>query len=74
MQLGSRTDKSSQLNSIDNMRVDGKFEINKDIPEGQAAVADLLAECFELNYELRVEAETRAEQATTAGVQTGVEG
>ncbi|CAN8105638.1 unnamed protein product [Discula destructiva] len=53
---------SLKLHSIDNMRVDGKFEINKDIPEGQAAVADLLAECFELNYELRVEAETRAEQ------------
>lgn len=47
------------------MRVDGKFEFNKDVPEGQAAVADLLAECFELNYELRVEAETRAEQAAT---------
>lgn len=54
-----------QLHSIDNMRVDGKFEINKDVPEGQAAVADLLAECFELNYELRVEAETRADQAAT---------
>lgn len=66
-----------QLNSIDNMRVDGKFEINKDIPEGQAAVADLLAECFELNYELRVEAETRAEQAAITGAnaeETGVEG
>lgn len=52
-----------QLNSIDNMRTDGKFEINGDIPEGQAAVADLLAECFELNYELRVDAESRAERA-----------
>lgn len=47
------------------MRVDGKFEFNKDVPEGQAAVADLLAECFELNYELRVEAEARAEIAAT---------
>lgn len=66
-----------QLNSIDNMRVDGKFEINRDIPEGQAAVADLLAECFELNYELRVEAETRAEQAKLTGIpleEAGVEG
>lgn len=45
------------------MRTDGKFEINGDIPEGQAAVADLLAECFELNYELRVDAESRAERA-----------
>lgn len=53
------------------MRNDGKFEVNGDIPEGQAAVADLLAECFELNYELRVEAESRAEQAASAG--TGVE-
>lgn len=52
-----------QLNSIDNMRTDGKFEINGDIPEGQAAVANLLAECFELNYELRVEAEARSEEA-----------
>lgn len=46
------------------MRTDGKFEINGDIPEGQAAVADLLAECFELNYELRVEAESRDEAAS----------
>lgn len=45
------------------MRTDGKFEINGDIPEGQAAVADLLAECFELNYELRIEADSRAEAA-----------
>lgn len=57
---------SMKLNSIDNMRTDGKFEINGDIPEGQAAVADLLAECFELNYELRVEAESRAEAADAA--------
>lgn len=62
-----------QLNSIDNMRVDGKFEINKDIPEGQAAVADLLAECFELNYELRVEAETRAEQEAIMASSSSVE-
>ncbi|KKY32543.1 hypothetical protein UCDDA912_g07437 [Diaporthe ampelina] len=57
---------SMKLNSIDNMRTDGKFEINGDIPEGQAAVADLLAECFELNYELRVDAESRAEASENA--------
>ena len=45
------------------MRTDGKFIINGDIPEGQAAVADLLAECFELNYDLRVEVESREEVA-----------
>ncbi|MCJ1298610.1 hypothetical protein MMC08_001400 [Hypocenomyce scalaris] len=48
---------SMKLNSIDNMRVDGKFLVGSDIPEGQGSVNALLAECFELNYELRVEAE-----------------
>lgn len=47
-----------QLHSIDNMRVDGKFMIGGEIPEGQGSVNELLAECFELNYELRVAAET----------------
>ncbi|KXJ90810.1 hypothetical protein Micbo1qcDRAFT_67233 [Microdochium bolleyi] len=45
---------SMKLNSIDNMRVDGKFMVGDDIPEGQGAVTELLSECFELNYELRV--------------------
>ncbi|PSR98962.1 hypothetical protein BD289DRAFT_361635 [Coniella lustricola] len=58
---------SLKLNSLDDMRTDGKFIINGEIPEGQAAVADLLAECFESLYELRVEAEARAESA--AGVE-----
>jgi hypothetical protein len=40
------------------MRVDGKFMVGGDIPEGQGSVNDLLAECFELSYELRVAAET----------------
>lgn len=62
-----------QLNSIDNMRTDGKFEINGDIPEGQAAVADLLAECFELNYELRVEAEARSENSPATPAETPAE-
>ncbi|KAJ9498509.1 hypothetical protein LTR99_003357 [Exophiala xenobiotica] len=48
---------SMKLNSIDNMRVDGKFQIGKDIPEGQGAVNDLLAECYDLAYELRTAAE-----------------
>lgn len=62
-----------KLNSIDNMRNDGKFEINGDIPEGQAAVADLLAECFELNYELRVEAESRSEDSPATPAETPAE-
>ncbi|KAI4282974.1 MAG: hypothetical protein L6R38_002541 [Xanthoria sp. 2 TBL-2021] len=48
---------SMKLNSIDNMRVDGKFMVGADIPEGQGSVNSLLAECFDLNYELRIEAE-----------------
>ncbi|KAI3326038.1 hypothetical protein HD806DRAFT_431140 [Xylariaceae sp. AK1471] len=48
---------SMKLNSIDNMRVDGKFMIGDDIPEGQGSVTELLSECFDLNYELRIAAE-----------------
>ncbi|KAI1763985.1 hypothetical protein GGR53DRAFT_495739 [Hypoxylon sp. FL1150] len=48
---------SMKLHSIDNMRVDGKFMVGEDIPEGQGSVNELLAECFDLNYELRVDAE-----------------
>ena len=49
---------SMKLNSIDNMRVDGKFHVGKDIPEGQGSVNDLLAECYDLAYELRTAAES----------------
>ncbi|KAL9001198.1 MAG: hypothetical protein Q9169_000382 [Polycauliona sp. 2 TL-2023] len=48
---------SMKLNSIDNMRVDGKFMVGSDIPEGQGSINALLAECFDLNYELRTESE-----------------
>lgn len=57
---------SMKLHSIDNMRVDGKFMVGDDIPEGQGSVAELLAECFDLNYELRVAAETAAEEKETS--------
>lgn len=39
------------------MRVDGKFLVGNDIPEGQGSVNALLAECFDISYELRVQAE-----------------
>ncbi|KAK5937848.1 hypothetical protein PMZ80_009977 [Knufia obscura] len=48
---------SMKLNSIDNMRVDGKFQVGKDIPEGQGSVNSLLAECYDMAYELRTAAE-----------------
>ncbi|KAJ5208231.1 hypothetical protein N7449_002610 [Penicillium cf. viridicatum] len=44
---------SMKLNSIDNMRVDGKFYVGPDIPEGQGCVNNLLAECYDLVWELR---------------------
>ncbi len=50
-----------KLNSIDNMRVDGKFHVGKDIPEGQGSVNDLLAECYDLAYELRTAAESETD-------------
>lgn len=34
--------------------------VNNDIPEGQGSVSELLAECFDLNYELRVAVEEQA--------------
>ncbi len=46
-----------QLNSIDNMRVDGKFMVGDEIPDGQGSVTQLLEECFDLAYELRNDAE-----------------
>ncbi|PQE10224.1 hypothetical protein CJF32_00000736 [Rutstroemia sp. NJR-2017a WRK4] len=58
MKVGDLLKNLQELNSIDNMRVDGKFMLGDDIPEGQGSISDLLAECFELSYELRVAAET----------------
>lgn len=52
---------SMKLNSIDNMKKDGKFMVGNDIPEGQASVTALLNECFELAYELRSEADEKNE-------------
>lgn len=43
------------------MRKDGKFMVGNDIPEGQGAVASLLAECFDLAYEMRMAAEENEE-------------
>lgn len=45
---------SMKLSSIENMKVDGKFMAGNDIPEGQGRVASLLAECFEICQELRM--------------------
>lgn len=60
------------------MKKDGKFMVGNDIPEGQGAVIALLAECFDIAYELRNEAEERreaaeAEEAQDSGVNGGNE-
>ncbi|KIW05124.1 hypothetical protein, variant [Verruconis gallopava] len=52
---------SMKLNSIDNMQVDGKFMVNGDIPDGQAAVVSLLHECYELTQQLKEQAEENEE-------------
>lgn len=46
------------------MRKDGKFMVGEEIPEGQGSVNELLAECFELSYDLRVAAESEDSDAT----------
>jgi hypothetical protein len=46
-----------QLNSIDSMRVDGKFMVGQEIPDGQAALMQLLEDCFDLTHELKVQAD-----------------
>ena len=45
--------------------------IGNDIPDGQGAVTALLAECFDMAYELRSEADERneaADESATNGV------
>jgi hypothetical protein len=56
---------SMKLNSIDNMRVDGKFMVGDEIPDGQGRVTQLLEECFELAYDLRNEAEDNSSADAT---------
>lgn len=56
-----------QLTSIDNMKKDGKFMVGNDIPEGQGAVSALLAECFDLAYDLRNEADEKSEHTSPNG-------
>lgn len=53
---------SMKLNSLDNMRVNGKFLFGGEIPEGQGSLNELLADCYEISYEMRVDAEAEGEQ------------
>ncbi|CAL9729416.1 cu(2+) suppressing and bleomycin sensitive protein 1 [Monosporozyma unispora] len=49
-----------KLASLDNLRTDGKFyDSDGNIPEGQGILNALLAGCFDIIHELKVEAEER---------------
>lgn len=54
-----------KLALLDNLREDGKFIINGQIPEGQGTLNALLAECFDIIYELKIELEEKEETAET---------
>ncbi|KAF2704828.1 hypothetical protein K504DRAFT_461083 [Pleomassaria siparia CBS 279.74] len=64
---------SMKLNSIDNMRKDGKFMVGDEIPDGQGSVTVLLEECFELAYDLRNDAEDSSEADKGSGSESGNE-
>lgn len=51
-----------KLASLDNLRSDGKFIINNQIPEGQGTLNALLAECFDILHELKIELEEKEEE------------
>ena len=61
---------SMKLTSIDNMRVNGRFMVGKDIPEGQGSVVSLLEECFDLIHELRIIAESAVESETESELES----
>ena len=52
-----------KLNSIDKMRVDGKFMVHNSIPDGQAAIMQLLEDCYEIIHELQSELDEAEDQA-----------
>lgn len=58
-----------KLASIDDLRVDGKFMVCGSIPEGQGMLNALLAECFDLTHELRVQMQENSE--STPGTPAG---
>lgn len=51
-----------KLALLDNLRHDGKFIVNGQVPEGQGTLTALLAECFDIIHELKIELEEKEEQ------------
>lgn len=62
-----------KLASLDNLRNDGMFIINNQIPEGQGTLNALLAECFDIIHELKIELEAKEEEAALQDSPTHVE-
>ncbi|CCH41155.1 hypothetical protein BN7_692 [Wickerhamomyces ciferrii] len=50
-----------KLASLDNLREDGKFIVDGQIPEGQGTLNALLAECYDIAQEMKIEAEDNDE-------------
>lgn len=50
-----------KLLSLDNLKQDGKFIVNGQVPEGQGTLNALLAECFEIIHELKIELDQKEE-------------
>lgn len=55
------------------MRIDGKFMVGNEIPDGQGSVTQLLEECFELAYELRTDVEDSSSADQTPASESGTE-
>lgn len=51
-----------KLASLDNLREDGKFIVDGQIPEGQGTLNALLAECYDICEEMKIESDERGEQ------------
>lgn len=56
-----------KLALLDNLRQDGKFIINGHIPEGQGTLNALLAECFDIIHELKIELEDSSDDESLNG-------
>ncbi len=54
------------------MRVNGKFMIGEDVPEGQGTVNDLLAECYDLMHDLRVSSDGESSQPAKSSADSWV--
>lgn len=51
-----------KLALLDNLRQDGKFIVNNQVPEGQGTLTALLAECFDIIHEMKIELEEKEEE------------